>query len=189
MKWNPHNDIESSHAFLAPSKCSWLNYDEDKLCQSFSTWEAAARGSELHSHAKDDILFGLKFGIKRPATKTTYNMYVNDAIGFRMRPEQLLYYNEYAYGTADAISFNKKILRIHDLKTGITPAKIDQLRIYAALFCLEYGKKPSDITIILRIYQNNEIVGEDSDPNIITNIMDKMIYFTKVIDKFKGELH
>ena len=38
------------------------------------------------------------------------------------------------------MKFNK-ILRIHDYKSGITPAKMDQLMIYAALFCLEYKKE------------------------------------------------
>ena len=79
-------------------------------------------------------------------------MYVNDAIGFRMRPEQPLFYSENCFGTADAISFDekKKYLRIHDLKTGVGKVKLDQLLIYASLFCLEYNFKPGDMIFDLK---------------------------------------
>ena len=55
--------------------------------------------------------------------------FVNDAIGFRMYPEIILYYSINCFGTTDAIIFDEfnKILRIHDFKSGITPAKMDQL--------------------------------------------------------------
>lgn len=186
MEWHDHKKLAGSHAFLGASKYSWLNYDEDKLKFTFTNWEAKQRGNEMHAHAAADILFGEKYGIKRPQTKTTYNMYVNDAIGFRMVPEQVLYFSEFAYGTCDAISFHKRVLRIHDLKTGVTPAHIEQLRIYAALFCLEYGIRPGDITIHLRIYQDNKIIGEDPDETVIVPIMDKIIYFTKLLRKIKN---
>ena len=90
---------------------------------------------------------------KLPKSKQTLNMYVNDAIGFKMTPEQILYYSDNCFGTADAILFRNNFLRIHDLKTGKIPAHMEQLEIYAALFCLEYKVKPADIEMELRIYQ------------------------------------
>ena len=137
MKWNDHSKLAGSHAFLGASKHGWLNDDPAKLKDRYIRWAAAQRGTELHDLAAKLI----KLGVELPQTTKTFDQYVNDAIGFRMRPEQTLYYSENCYGTADAIAWDEKIklLRIHDLKTGqIVPAKIEQLYIYAALFCLEY---------------------------------------------------
>lgn len=110
-------------------------------------------------------------------------MYVNDAIGFKMTPEQPLFYSENCFGTADAISYRNKLLRIHDLKTGLIPAHMEQLMIYAALFCLEYKVKPADIDMELRIYQNNEVLYHNPTAEDIVPIMDKIITFDKVIRK------
>ena len=114
-------------------------------------------------------------------------MYVNDAIGFKMIPEQVLYFSENCFGTADAISFRKNLLRIHDLKTGEIPAHMEQLEIYAALFCLEYGYKPSDIDIELRLYQSDTIIYHNPTAEDIVPIIDKIITFDKVINKIKSE--
>jgi hypothetical protein len=114
-------------------------------------------------------------------------MYVNDAIGFRMTPEQPLFYSKNCFGTADAISFRKNLLRIHDLKTGVTPASMHQLEIYAALFCLEYSVNPKDISIELRIYQSNEIYIHNPDAEDILEIMDKIAKFDKAIEDVKAE--
>jgi hypothetical protein len=114
-------------------------------------------------------------------------MYVNDAIGFKMRPEQVLYYSPNCFGTTDAISFKKKFLRIHDLKTGVNPASLHQLEIYASLFCLEYGIKPGDIDIELRIYQNDDILIGNPTAEDIVPIMDKIITFDKIIDRIKED--
>ena len=114
-------------------------------------------------------------------------MYVNDAIGFRMVPEQILYYSENCFGTADSISFRNNLLRIHDLKTGSTPVKMEQLMIYAALFCLEYRYKPSEIDIELRIYQNDDYTYFKPEADDILPIMDKIISFDKIIDRIKYE--
>ena len=126
-------------------------------------------------------------GQKLPKSNKTLNMYVNDAIGFKMRPEQVLYYSDNCFGTADAISFRGDILRIHDLKTGVTPAHMNQLLIYSALFCLEYAIKPSEIETELRIYQNNEIVFMKPTIEDIAPIMDKIITFDKVINKINQQ--
>ena len=114
-------------------------------------------------------------------------MYVNDAIGFKMIPEQILYYSENCFGTADAIMFRDRFLRIHDLKTGVIPAHMEQLKIYAALFCLEYKVKPSEIDMELRLYQNNEILYDEPTAEDIVPIMDKIITFDKVIRKIKEQ--
>jgi hypothetical protein len=144
---------------------------------------AAQRGTELHDLAHNLI----RLGVKLPRTPKTLNLYVNDAIGFRMTPEQILYYSDNSFGTADAISFRKNKLQIHDLKTGTTPTSVRQLEVYAALFCLEYRMKPFDIEIELRIYQNDEIQIFEADPDIIFHIMDKIITFDKRIDALKME--
>lgn len=185
MQWNDHSNhiLEGSHAFLGASKYSWLNYDEEKLVTSYKNFMAAQRGTLLHDFARQCISLNQRL----QKSKKTLNMYVNDAIGFKMRPEQVLYFSDNCFGTADAISFKNDFLRIHDLKTGVTPASLHQLEIYAALFCLEYGVKPSDIEIELRIYQNDDIlVGKPEGPDILP-IMDKIIIFDKRINKIRQE--
>ena len=64
---------------------------------------------------------------------------------------------------------------------------MEQLEVYAALFCLEYKKKPSDIDIELRIYQNNEILYHEPTAEDIVPIMDKIITFDKIINKIKEQ--
>lgn len=112
-------------------------------------------------------------------------MYINDAIGFKMIPEQVLYYSQYSFGTADAISFRQNFLRIHDLKTGITPAHMEQLLIYAALFCLEYKIDPTSIEIELRIYQSDDIVIHNPNADEILTLMDQIVLFDKLINDIR----
>jgi hypothetical protein len=114
-------------------------------------------------------------------------MYVNDAIGYQMIPEQPLFFSENCFGTADAISFKNGLLRIHDLKTGVTPAHMEQLKIYAALFCLEYNVKPGEIDTELRIYQFDDVDICEPAVDEILPIMDKIITFDKLINKIKTE--
>lgn len=183
MNFNKHYSLEGKHAFLGASKYHWINYDADKLVDSYSKFQATLNGTILHDFACQCITLGQKL----PKSQKTLNMYVNDAIGFKMKPEQVLYYSDNCFGTADAIIFRNNLLRIHDLKTGVTRAHIEQLEIYAALFCLEYNKKPSDIDMELRIYQNNEIIVHNPTVEDILPIMDKIITFDKIIDKMKIE--
>lgn len=183
MLFNKHSELEGHHAFLSPSKYHWINYDEEKLERVFTAKMAAHRGTELHQFALDAI----RLGVKLPKSAKTLHLYVNDAIGYRMTPEQLLVYSPNAFGTADTISFRRNKLRIHDLKTGVTPCSVHQLEVYAALFCLEYRFKPMDIQIELRIYQNDEVQVYDGDPDVITHIMDKIITFDKRINDLKLE--
>lgn len=183
MKWLKHSDLEGKHAILSPSSFSWLNYDRQKLATVFRNRLAKFLGTKIHAFAATAI----ELGQKLPRSAKTLNMYVNDAIGFRLDPEVVLFYSKNCFGTADAIGFDGHVLRIHDLKTGVTPAHIDQLRIYAALYCLEYKVDPKTIEIVLRIYQNNAIVEEISDPLCIKDIMNKIVDFDKVLDEIRKE--
>lgn len=180
MIFNDHDNLKGLHAFLGASKYHWINYDNQKLIETYSNWRAAERGTELHDFAAQAIRLGQKLQGKK-----TISAYVNDAIGFKMTPEQPLFYSENCFGTADAISFKNNFLRIHDLKTGVTPASMNQLFIYAALFCLEYKYKPADIQAELRIYQNDEIVVCEPTIDDIIPIMDKIITFDKLIQEMK----
>ena len=181
MNFNRHSNLEGQHAFLGASKYHWINYSENKLAESYAKHLATLKGTVLHNFAAQCI----KLGQKLPKSNKTLNMYVNDAIGFKMTPEQILYFSENCFGTADAIAFRNDTLRIHDLKTGVTPAHMEQLEIYTALFCLEYKCKPMDIQIELRLYQNNEIQIYNPTPEDILSIMDKIITFDKIIDKMQ----
>jgi len=180
VKFNRHL-LNGAHAFLAPSKYAWVTYDEEKLEGVYANWRASQLGTEFHELAAK--LITLK--VKLPKTNNTLNLYVNDGIGFRMEPEVCLFYSYNCFGTADTISFHNNMLRIHDLKNGKTPASIQQLRIYAALFCLEYGYSPRDIDMELRVYQSNEIVIEKPNPEDILYIMDKIVLFDKKINEIK----
>lgn len=182
MDFNRHSLLEGRHAFLSASKYHWLRYTPEKLADTYNNIRAIQRGTELHNLASDLI----RMGVKLPANKKTLNQYVNDAIGFRMEPEQMLVYSDNAFGTADAISFRKNFLRIHDLKTGVTKASFEQLEIYAAFFCLEYGVKPFDIQMELRLYQNDECLQHIPDPDVITHIMDHVITCDKIIDGLRN---
>lgn len=181
MNWNNHSKLIGAHAFLGASKYSWLNYDDNKLIETYTNQQAVVRGTRLHALAAELISLNQPL----PRTQKTLNMYVNDAIGYKMDPEVVLYYSDNVFGTADSISFRKGFLRIHDLKTGNTPAKIDQLKIYAALFCLEYHQKPGEIQMELRVYQNNDILFYQPTADEILPIMDKAVHFDKLINKLK----
>ena len=183
MNFNKHGNLNGMHAFLGASKYHWINYDADKLAASYLNHLATMRGTVLHDFAAQCITLGQKL----PKSHKTLNMYVNDAIGFKMTPEQILVYSDNCFGTADAILFRDGLLRIHDLKTGTTPAKMEQLMIYAALFCLEYKYKPGDIDMELRIYQNDEILHHEPTAEDILPIMDKIITFDKIINKIKEQ--
>jgi hypothetical protein len=183
MNFNRHLNLIGQHAFLGASKYHWINYSDEKVAESYSNHIAAQKGTELHEFAAQCI----RLGQKLPKSKKTLNMYVNDAIGYRMTPEQPLYYSDNCFGTADAISFRDNFLRIHDFKSGVTPTHLEQLEIYAALFCLEYNQKPGNIGIELRIYQMDDIIYGNPEADRILPIMDKIIRFDKIIEKQKLE--
>ncbi len=184
MKFLKHYDLKGKHAPFSASSYHWVNYDEAKLKTVYKKLMAKERGTLIHNFA----CFCIRLKQKLPRSKVTLNSYVNDAIGFGMTPEQPLYYSDNFFGTADAISFDKDILRIHDLKTGETPANITQLRIYAALFCLEYMIDPEAIQMELRIYQGGEITIDIPEPSEIAGIMEKIKSFDIVLRDLKQEM-
>lgn len=208
MNFINHTDLKGKHALLAPSQPYWLDYSEEKLYQKFVSNYAQTMGTLLHELAETLIRNNVKLkktdknvllvhllqnGIPRAAIdlERLYNNfmnYVNDAIGFRLTPEQPLVYSEYCFGTADAISFRNNLLRIHDYKSGTAPAKMEQLMIYAALFCLEYKFKPGEIEMELRIYQNDEIVYHNPTADDIAPIMDTIIHSDKLLREMNGEV-
>ena len=183
MNFNKHSNYEGQHAFLSASKYYWINYTEEKVMDAYSKFLASQRGTELHAFAAQCI----KLGQRLPKSRKTLNQYVNDAIGFKMIPEQILYYSPNCFGTADAIAFRNNFLRIHDLKTGETPTHMEQLMVYAALFCLEYRYKPIDIQMELRIYQNDEVVTYNPTVADIVPIIDKIVTFDKLIERIKED--
>lgn len=184
MIFNTHSKLEGVHAPFSPSQPSWLRYSDEKAIDIFNNMKAKTRGTRLHAWAAETI----NLGIKQPRSNKTLYAYVNDAIGFRMDTEVLLYYSNYFFGTADTICFRKNTLRIHDLKTGRTSVHMEQLLIYAALFCLEYKVKPIDISIELRIYQNDEVVVHNPEAEEIIEIMDKIVHLNKLIEEYDMEV-
>ena len=183
MNFNNHNKLAGLHAPFSPSQSSWLRYDDAKVVEVYRNKQAAQMGSRLHAWAKETI----DLGIKQPRSKKTIYTYVNDAIGFKMSTEVVLFYSERFFGTADAICFRNNFLRIHYLKTGKISVYMKQLMIYAALFCLEYKIKPGDIEIELRIYQNDEIIYFNPTAEDIAPIMDTIIHLDKVLQKLESE--
>ena len=104
MNFTAHSELEGCHAFLSASQYHWLNYDEETLDARYLSMIAKVRGTELHEFAAQAI----RLGIRLKGVKNTLNMYVNDAIGYRMTPEQPLFYSRNCFGTADAITFKQK---------------------------------------------------------------------------------
>lgn len=181
MHWNAHYGVEGKHAFLGASKYHWVNYDLEKMERIFENQFAAELGTRKHVWAAEAI----RLGRRQVRNKETMNSYINDAIGFRMTPEVVLWYTDNCFGTADAIGFEKRILRVHDLKTGVHPGSPYQIEIYFALFCLEYKYNPYDIEMIGRIYQNDDILEFHGDPKRIREIMEKMKMFDRRIEEMK----
>jgi hypothetical protein len=182
MNFNQHPELSGKHAFLSPSSHHWLNYNDQKLEARFYASQSARRGTALHDLARNAILLGVKLDKRSNASLATY---VNDAIGYKMRPEQALYYSENCFGTTDTIVFRRSKLRIHDLKTGITVTSFTQLEVYAALFCLEYDINPFDIEIELRIYQREDVRVYEPISEGIATIMEKIIDFDQQIRSIK----
>lgn len=183
MNFVSHRNLNGLHAPFSPSQSSWLRYDDDRAMEVFLNKKAAEMGTRLHAWAKETI----DLGIKQPKSKKTLYAYVNDAIGFKMSTEVVLFYSERFFGTADSISFRDNFLRIHDLKTGKIKADMEQLEIYAALFCLEYKVKPESIGMELRLYQNDEVIYHNPTPEDIHAIMDKIVHLDQVIQTLEED--
>lgn len=185
MTFFKHPNLEGLHAPFGASKSSWLRYDDEKAIETFKNMQMKEMGTRLHAWAKETI----DLGIKQPRSDKTLYAYVNDAINYKMDTEVVLYYSDNFFGTADAISFRNNELRIHDLKTGTAEStKIEshaeQVMIYAALFCLEYKIKPSDIKIYLAVYKNNEVFAFEPETDDIVHIMDKIVHLDKLLKDY-----
>lgn len=206
MIFNDHSKLEGKHAFLGASSFRWINWNDEVFENRYYGQFASAKGTCIHNLANNLIKSRIRLtemdskiielslfqaGIPRNAydsKEILLNMmpFVNDAIGFRMVSEVILFYSINCFGTTDAISYNEKqkFLRIHDLKTGLTPSHMEQLLIYAALFCLEYRKKPADLKMELRIYQNFEILTHIPESAEIEKFMHMIISRNKTIQKY-----
>lgn len=210
MQFNKHPYLEGKHALLSASSWRWINDDEESLAKRICSQYSQTMGTLLHEIAckhiryrtkmnkydkKNIILELLSNGIPGMVISTVdfdsifenLMTYVNDGVGFKMEPEVVLSYSENMFGTADAIKFSEEehFLRIHDYKSGTTPAHMEQLMIYAALFCLEYRVKPSTIDIELRLYQNNEVIVHNPSTDEILQIIDKIIATDKFMTNIK----
>lgn len=212
MIFDKHLELEGSHAFLSPSSNAWTNYDQEKLERVYRNKLAVERGTKLHQLAHDCIVMERLM----PRNTDSFNMYVNDAIMFKMTPEQPLIYSFNCFGTADALSYKRNVLRIHDLKTGENEAHMKQLYIYAALFCLNYQNRVRDLRkngksdveiaarfdvkvdelhfepekfndIVLRIYQFHEFREEHPNPAEIRALMDIIVEHDRTIQNLKAE--
>lgn len=186
MNFNDHHKLEGCHSFLSPSNYHWVGYSREKLRKVYLNQLAKERGTKLHAFARDAIILGQKLS----NSKKAINQFVNDAIGFRMIPEQVLYYSPNCFGTCDAISYRDKTLRIFDLKTGVTKASFIQLEVYAALFFLEYGSEYplEDSEIELRIYQDRDKKIEFADKKDIRDLMQLIRDFDREINNIKQEV-
>ena len=179
MIWKNYSHLEGHHAFLSPSKHYWLNHSREKLINTYLNHKKISLGTQYHALAARLI----KLAVRLPNTEASFNGFVNDAIGFKMAPEVILYHSPHCYGTADAISFTDGMLRVHDLKTGVSSGSINQLLIYAALFCLDYSLDIRELKEIhLRIYHNGEIIEFLPSPEAVFDIASKIVEAEKIIE-------
>ena len=118
----------------------------------------------------------------------TYMAYVNDGVGYNMYTEVQVGTGDAAFGSIDAMSFDykTKFLRIHDLKTGTTPTKIEQLIAYAAYICLEYKFKPGEIKSELRIYQSGEIISYEPTASDLLTYMERIRRGSDIFQRVVG---
>lgn len=203
MNFNEHSNLKGKHAVFSPSSYYWIDDTEEEAIKRYCSSFASSEGTILHSLAEDYIRYNMKMtrfdkkqvplallkgGIpavvvdRLPIDDIFENLmlYVNDCIGFRMQPEVILWYSDLFFGTADAVSFDERerLLRISDLKNGVTPAKIDQVVTYDALFRLEYCPllriRPEDIRSELRIYQRGEIQVCTPNPDDVISVMEQI---------------
>lgn len=212
MNFNRHFAQEGKHAILSASSWRWINDDKDSLVKRITSSYAQSIGTILHGLAYRHIKYRIKMnkydkknvmlellsnGIPGIVIDTidfdrmfeNLMTYVNDGVGFKLFPEVVLYYSDNFFGTADAIGFNEndRILRIHDYKSGVIPAHIEQLEIYAALFCLEYRFKPHEIDIHLQIYQGADVLYHNPEPGEIKEIIDKIVDYDKFLNQIRLE--
>lgn len=182
MQFNRHLEMEGKHSILSASKHSWLRYTPERMEEVWLNERAREKGTELHLIASQMI----KNNIRAANRKKAFNLFVNDAIGFKLHSEVVLAYSNNAFATSDAIGFRDGELRIHDLKTGVSKPSFEQLDIYAALFMLEYDIDPFKVKVVVeRLYQFDGFEERIPDPEDIRAVMDKIVEMDEVLTTAK----
>ena len=141
-------------------------------------------GERITSNFGRTLLFFMKYVPEE--TFGTIKSYINDCIAFKMETEVRVEFSENFFGTADAIRFDGKNLKVFDLKTGATPGKIEQPIIYACLYLLKYHIAVESVSVEARIYQNNDILGATPDTSELIPIMNKIIHLDNLTNEFIG---
>ena len=77
MLFNQHSNLEGTHAFLSPSKHSWMNYSDEKLIEVYKNERAKEIGTRLHALAAEMVECD-----RKAAGRDYFAHYVNDAIGY-----------------------------------------------------------------------------------------------------------
>src|SRR5436190_13794133 len=95
VRFNKHLRLKGEHAFLSPSNYHWINYTPNRLAERWTTAQASIYGTVMHAYAQDEIK-----AERLSDHSGTVGMYINDAIRYRMVPEQVLFYSENCFGTA-----------------------------------------------------------------------------------------
>lgn len=212
MIFRKHLDLEGRHAILSASSWRWVNDDIESLTKRICSQYLAPIGTILHDIARKHIKHRIKLNkydkknvmlelveqgvpayvidtINFDSVYENLVRYVNDCVAYKMSPEVVLKFSDNFFGTADAIKYDEesRFLRIHDYKSGTTPAHMEQLMIYVALFCLEYAIKPNSIQCELRIYQGAEPTIYEPSVEEITHIIEKIITFDNFMKKMREE--
>lgn len=213
MNFRRHSELEGKHAILSASSWRWINDDIEALTMRICSQYLPTIGTILHDVARKHIKHRIKLNkydkknvmlelveqgipatvidtINFDAMYENLMLYVNDCVAFKMTPEVVLRFSNNFFGTSDAIKYEEdnRFLRIHDYKSGTTPAHMEQLIIYAALFCLEYGIKPTSLSgCELRIYQAPEPVIYEPAPEEIVNVIETIITFDNFMTKMWEE--
>lgn len=213
MNFRRHSELEGKHAILSASSWRWINDDIESLTKRICSQYLSTIGTILHDVARKHIKHRIKLNkydkknvmlelveqgvpayvidtINFDSMYENLMNYVNDCVAFKMTPEVVLRFSNNFFGTSDAIKYSDetRFLRIHDYKSGTTPAHIEQTLIYAALFCLEYGVKPSSLSgCECRIYQVPEPIIYEPTPEEIQQIIERIITFDNFMNKMWEE--
>jgi hypothetical protein len=176
----------ASHQIILSSKVSGIK-EVEKGVKTHIYEKYMEKYSKYYDHEFGTLLLKHLHYIPGEAFLTT-KQFINDSIGFRMESEKRLTVSSMIYGTADAVRYYTKenLLRVSDLKTGKRPAKIEQVFIYAALYCYEYNLKPLNTNFEARIYQNGEIFIEQPSGEDIDDILKNILHKDEVAKKFEG---
>ena len=143
MNYETYSNLVGKHAMFSPSSTNLLDKDNQYIVGFWARKFIPEIGTALHDiarahiknsikltkYTKSEVLLALidTYKIPLPVIKRAIDfddkyknlmIYVNDAIKYRMIPEQILYFSKLIFGTADAISAlddieRTGVLRIH----------------------------------------------------------------------------